>query len=293
MTFSRDLPAATTGWRDLIALALAEDVGNGDITTLSTVPEDAIATCTLHAKEPGVLSGVDVAEAVFAIVDPEIEFLTVKRNGERIDVGDTIARLAGSARSLLTAERTALNIMQRLSGVATSTARYVEATTGTSAMIVDTRKTTPGMRLLEKRAVLHGGGGNHRFGLADGVLIKDNHLAAIGGDHPVREAVRSARVLAPHTMKIEVEVTTLAELDEALAAGADIVLLDNMDTDTMAAAVQRRDATAPGTLLEASGGIRLERIAEIARIGIDLISVGALTHSSKALDISLEFSLSR
>jgi nicotinate-nucleotide pyrophosphorylase (carboxylating) len=293
MTISHDLPAATTGWRDLIALALAEDVGNGDITTLSTVPKDAIATCTLHAKEPGVLSGVDVAEAVFAIVDPEIEFVTVRHNGEGIGIGDTIARLTGSARSLLTAERTALNIMQRLSGVATSTARYVEATRGTGTMIVDTRKTTPGMRLLEKRAVLHGGGGNHRFGLADGVLIKDNHLAAIGGDHPVRDAVRSARTLAPHMMKIEVEVTTLAELDEALAAGADIVLLDNMDTDTMAEAVQRRDDTAPGALLEASGGITLERIAEIARIGMDLISVGALTHSSRALDISLEFSLSR
>ena len=291
MTISRNLPAATSSWRDLIDLALAEDVGNGDITTLSTVPEDATASGTLHAKQAGVLSGVDVAEAVFAIVDPEIGFEIVKRNGDRIEPGDTIARLAGNARSLLTAERTALNIMQRLSGVATATARYVAATAGTSARIVDTRKTTPGMRMLEKRAVLHGGGDNHRFGLADGVLIKDNHLAAIGGDHPVRDAVRSARRLAPHTMKIEVEVTTLAELAEALAAGADIVLLDNMDTATMAEAVRQRDAAAPGTLLEASGGITLERIAEIAATGIDLISVGALTHSSTALDISLEFAL--
>ncbi|HEV2127979.1 MAG TPA: carboxylating nicotinate-nucleotide diphosphorylase [Thermomicrobiales bacterium] len=293
MTIPRDLPAATSGWRDLIDLALAEDVGNGDITTLSTVAEDATATGTLLAKEAGVLSGVDVAEAVFAIVDPAITFKAVKRNGDPIEVGDTIARLAGSARSLLTAERTALNIMQRLSGVATATARYVDATKGTGATIVDTRKTTPGMRMLEKRAVLHGGGGNHRFGLADGVLIKDNHLAAIGGDHPVRDAVRSARKLAPHTMKIEVEVTTLAELDKALEAGADIVLLDNMDTTTMTEAARRRDVAAPGTLLEASGGITLERIAVIAATGIDLISVGALTHSSKALDISLEFALSR
>ncbi len=293
MTVSRDLPAATSGWRDLIDLALAEDVGNGDITTLSTVSEDATATGTLLAKEAGVLSGVDVAAAVFAIVDPEISVETVKRNGDRIEAGGVIARLAGPARSLLTAERTALNIMQRLSGVATATARYVAATEGTGATIVDTRKTTPGMRMLEKRAVLHGGGGNHRFGLADGVLIKDNHLAVIGGDHPVRDAVHSARKLAPHTMKIEVEVTTLTELDEALAAGADIVLLDNMDTATMAEAAQRRDAVAPGTLLEASGGITLERIADIAATGVDLISVGALTHSSKALDISLEFALSR
>jgi nicotinate-nucleotide pyrophosphorylase (carboxylating) len=228
---------------------------------------------------------------VFAIVDPGIAFEATCSNGDRVAPGDTIARLSGSARSLLTAERTALNIMQRLSGVATTTARYVAATEGTGAAIVDTRKTTPGMRMLEKRAVLHGGGRNHRFGLADGVLIKDNHLAAIGGDHPVGDAVTSARALAPHTMKIEIEVTTLDELDEALAAGADIVLLDNMDSPTMAEAVRRRDQAAPGALLEASGGITLERIPEIAATGVDLISVGALTHSSKALDISLEFAL--
>lgn len=291
MTIPRDLPAATSGWRDLIVLALAEDVGNGDITTLSTVSAGATASGTLQAKEDGILSGVDVAEAVFAIVDPEIAFETVRQNGDPVAVGDTIAHLTGPARSLLTAERTALNIMQRLSGVATTTARYVAATAGTAATIVDTRKTTPGMRMLEKRSVLHGGGGNHRFGLADGVLIKDNHLAAIGGDHPVRDAVVSARSLAPHTMKIEVEVTTLEELREALEAGADIVLLDNMDTATMAEAVNVRDALAPGTLLEASGGITIERIPEIAATGVDMISVGALTHSSKALDISLEFSL--
>ena len=286
---SRDLPAATSGWRALIELALAEDVGNGDITTLATVPESATASGTLHAKEDGVLSGVYVAEAVFAIVDPDIRFEAVRHSGDRIDVGDTIARLSGSARSLLTAERTALNILQRLSGVATVTARYVEATAGTDAKIVDTRKTTPGMRMLEKRAVLHGGGGNHRFGLADGVLIKDNHLAAIGGDHPVRDAVLAARTQAPHTMKIEVEVTTLEELADAFTARADIVLLDNMTTGTMTVAVQRRNEQAPGTWLEASGGITLERIPEIAATGVDMISVGALTHSSRALDISLEF----
>jgi nicotinate-nucleotide pyrophosphorylase (carboxylating) len=293
MTIPNDLPAATSGWRALIELALAEDVGNGDITTLATIPAEATASATLHAKEAGILSGVDVAAAVFAIVDPDIAFEATCANGDPIAPGDTIASLSGNARSLLTAERTALNIMQRLSGVATTTAAYVAATEGTRARIVDTRKTTPGMRMLEKRAVLHGGGANHRFGLADGVLIKDNHLAAIGGDHPVRDAVRSARALAPHTMKIEVEVTTLDQLDEALAAGADIVLLDNMDTPTMATAVTRRDASAHGVLLEASGGITLGRIPEIAATGVDLISAGALTHSSKALDISLEFALDR
>ena len=291
MTIPNDLPAATSGWRDLIELALAEDVGNGDITTLATIPAQATATGTLHAKEAGILSGVDVAEAVFAIVDLAIGFETVCHNGDEISPGDTIARLSGPARSLLTAERTSLNILQRLSGVATTTARYVAATAGTKARIVDTRKTTPGMRMLEKRAVLHGGGHNHRFGLADGVLIKDNHLAAIGGDHPVRDAVAAARALAPHTMKIEIEVTTLDELDEALEAGADIVMLDNMDNATMTEAARRRDQATPGTLLEASGGITLERIPEIAATGVDLISVGALTHSSKALDISLEFAL--
>lgn len=285
------LPAATSGWRDLITLALAEDVGNGDITTLSTVPASSTATGTLHAKEAGVLSGVDVAAAVFAIVDPDITVEVTRVNGDPIAVGDTIARLSGSARSLLTAERTALNILQRLSGVATMTARYVEATTGTNAVIVDTRKTTPGMRMLEKRAVVHGGGRNHRFGLADAVLIKDNHLAAIGGDHPVRDAVHAARAQAPHTMKIEVEVTDLDELTEALEAYADIVLLDNMDTATMATAVAQRSSRAPGTLLEASGGITLSRIAEIAATGVDMISVGALTHSATALDISLEFTV--
>jgi nicotinate-nucleotide pyrophosphorylase (carboxylating) len=290
---SRDLPAATSGWRSLVELALAEDVGNGDITTLATVAESATATGMLLAKEAGVLSGVDVAQAVFLIVDPEIDFEPLKRNGDRIEVGDTIARLSGPARSLLTAERTALNIMQRLSGVATITARYVEAVKGTNAQIVDTRKTTPGMRMLEKRAVLHGGGGNHRFGLADGVLIKDNHLAAIGGEHPVRDAVLAARRQAPHTMKIEVEVTTLDELADAVAAQADIVLLDNMTTEMMAAAVRLRDEETPGTRLEASGGITLERISEIAATGVDMISVGALTHSSRALDISLEFEVSR
>ncbi len=288
-----ELPAATSGWRDLIGLALAEDVGNGDITTLSTVPAEVTATGVLLAKEAGVLSGIDVTEAVFATVDSDIDFGATCANGERIDAGATIARLSGPARSLLTAERTALNILQRLSGVATVTARYVAATEGTRAKIVDTRKTTPGMRMLEKRAVLHGGGANHRFGLADGVLIKDNHLAAIGGDHPVRDAIRSARALAPHTMKIEVEVTTLDELDEALATGADIVMLDNMDTDKMTDAVQRRDRVSPGVLLEASGGITLARIPEIAATGVDLISAGALTHSATALDISLDFALNR
>jgi nicotinate-nucleotide pyrophosphorylase (carboxylating) len=202
-----------------------------------------------------------------------------------------LARVSGPARSLLVAERTALNLMQRLSGVATMTAQYVEETEGATSRVVDTRKTTPGLRLLEKLAVQHGGGQNHRFSLADGVLIKDNHLAAIGGEQRVTQAVRSARERAPHTLRIEVEVTTLAELDEALRAGADIILLDNMDNQQVAEAVARRDAADPRILLEASGGITLGRIRALAATGVDLISCGALTHSAPALDISLDLDI--
>jgi nicotinate-nucleotide pyrophosphorylase (carboxylating) len=286
--------AATTFQPDveaIIRLALSEDIGTGDVTSLATVPADRSAHGVLLAKADGVLSGIDVARKVFLTVDPSIAFTAHLADGDRIAHGTEIATVAGPARSLLTAERTALNLVQRLSGVATSTAVYVAATEGTSASIVDTRKTTPGLRLLEKRAVMHGGGRNHRFGLADGVLIKDNHLAAIGGARRITEAVERARQLAPHTLKIEIEVTTLEELREALDARADIIMLDNMDTATMHNAVEMREAHAHHALLEASGGITLKRIPEIAAVGIDLISVGALTHSSPALDISLDLAL--
>ncbi|MCO5218027.1 MAG: carboxylating nicotinate-nucleotide diphosphorylase [Thermomicrobiales bacterium] len=277
--------------RALIELALNEDIGTGDITSLATIPADRTATAVMLAKQDGVLSGMDVAESVFHTVDPSIEFEALKSNGESVSNPERIAIVRGNARNILTAERTALNFVQRLSGVATITAEYVTAIAGTKARIVDTRKTTPGMRLLQKRAVQHGGGSNHRFGLADGVLIKDNHLAAIGGAHRISDAISAARATAPHTLKIEIEVANLDELREALDAGADIVMLDNMDTITMAEAVVIRDAHRNHALLEASGGITLSRLPEIAATGIDLISSGALTHSAPSLDISLDITL--
>jgi nicotinate-nucleotide pyrophosphorylase (carboxylating) len=279
------------GWEAIVDLALAEDIGTGDITTLSTVPPETEATGRLLAKQAGVISGLVVAAWVCQRVDPAIVFQPLVADGDRVTPMTAIARVSGPARSLLTAERTALNLLQRLSGVATVTATYVGETTGSHSRVVDTRKTTPGLRLLEKHAVQHGGGHNHRFGLSDGVLIKDNHLAAVGGSHRIAEAIARARDLAPHTLKIECEVTTLDELDQALAAGADIVMLDNMDNDAIATAIQRRNEQAPGVLLEASGGITLGRIRSLADLGVDLISVGALTHSAPALDISLDLDL--
>ena len=279
------------GLEEIVDLALQEDIGTGDVTTLATVLADRMATGVMLAKQDGVISGIEAARFVFARVDPSIAFDPLVADGDRVTNPTPIVHLAGSARSILIAERTALNIMQRLSGVATITAAYVAATAGTKARIVDTRKTTPGMRMLEKHAVRHGGGHNHRFGLADGVLIKDNHLAAIGGPDRIAKAIAAARELAPHTLRVEVEVATLDELDQALSAGADIVMLDNMSTTTMAEAVRRRDAADPRVLLEASGGITLGRIPEIAATGVDLISVGALTHSAGSLDISLDLDL--
>lgn len=279
------------GVEEIVDLALQEDIGTGDVTTLATVPADRMATGVMLAKQDGVISGIEVARFVFARVDPAVTFTPLVADGDRVTNPTPIVRLAGSARSILIAERTALNLMQRLSGVATITAAYVAATAGTMARIVDTRKTTPGMRMLEKQAVRHGGGHNHRFGLADGILIKDNHLAAIGGPDRIAKAIAAARERAPHTLRVEVEVATLEELDQALAAGADIVMLDNMDTATMAEAASRRTAVAPRVLLEASGGITLGRIPEIAATGVDLISVGALTHSAGSLDISLDLDL--
>jgi nicotinate-nucleotide pyrophosphorylase (carboxylating) len=280
---------ARTGWEAIIDLALAEDIGTGDVTTLATVAEEAKAKATMLVKAEGVVSGLGVAGFVFRRVDPAIDFTPTVADGTRVQTRTAIAELAGPARSLLTGERVALNLIQRLSGVATMTARYVEAVAGTTARIVDTRKTTPGMRQLEKQAVRDGGGHNHRVGLADGVLIKDNHLAAIGGEDRVRRAVCQARAFAPHTLRIEVEVTTLAEAEEALSAGADVILLDNMDVTTMRRAVEVVGGRA---LLEASGGVTLDTVRAIAETGVDLISVGALTHSAPALDISLEFALS-
>jgi nicotinate-nucleotide pyrophosphorylase (carboxylating) len=279
------------GWEPIVALALAEDIGTGDVTSLATVAVGATATGTILAKSPGHISGIEVAAFVFASVDPAIGYEPLVSDGDRVDDRTPLARVAGPARSILTAERTALNLLQRLSGVATVTAAYVAETAGSRSRIVDTRKTTPGLRLLEKLAVQHGGGHNHRFGLADGILIKDNHLAAIGGPDRIATAVTRAREAAPHTLKVEIEVTSLEELDLAMAAGADIVMLDNMSTSDIAEAVTRRDGMNRGILLEASGGITLGRIRELAATGVDLISVGALTHSAPALDISLDLDI--
>jgi nicotinate-nucleotide pyrophosphorylase (carboxylating) len=264
---------------DLIDRALAEDVGSGDVTTATLVPEDAGGRATLTQKAPGVIAGLDVAAAVFARVDPELRWRTHAEEGVWRE-GGLVAEVAGASRSILTAERVALNILQRLSGVATLTARYVTAVEGTGARILDTRKTTPGMRSLEKRAVAAGGGVNHRIGLYDAILIKENHSAMAGG---VGEATRRA-LAAAKGLPVEVECATLDEVREALDAGAPRILLDNMSTDEMRAAVE---LTAGRAELEASGGVSLDTVRAIAETGVDFISVGALTHSAPALDISL------
>ncbi|HEV2529246.1 MAG TPA: carboxylating nicotinate-nucleotide diphosphorylase [Thermomicrobiales bacterium] len=274
------------GWDAIIDIALAEDVGTGDITTMATVAPDARSTARLVTKAAGVLSGVGVARQVFARVDSTISFETLVDDGGHVPSGTVIAAIEGPSHGILIAERTALNLIQHLSGIATLTCRYVDAVEGTGACIIDTRKTLPGLRMLEKAAVRHGGGKNHRIGLSDGVLIKDNHLAAIGGEDRVTRAIAAARATAPHTLRVEVEVTTLDEVHEAVAAGADAIMLDNMNIDAMREAV----AIVGGrSLTEASGGVNLETVRQIAETGVDLISVGRLTHSAPALDISLQF----
>ena len=275
-----------TAWEQLIDLALDEDLTGGDVTTLATIPAEATAKGVLLVKQDGVISGMRVAADIFARVDPRIGVIPTACDGDRVTAGTVIARLEGTARGVLSGERVALNLLQRLAGVATITAAFVDAVSGTKATIIDTRKTTPGLRALEKAAVRDGGGLNHRFGLGDGVLIKDNHLAAVGGPDRITKAVRAARAYAPHTLKIEVEVTTLPEVEEAVAAGADIILLDNMSPAEMAEAVKLVNRRA---LLEASGRERLETVRAIAESGVDLISIGALTHSAPSLDISLDF----
>jgi nicotinate-nucleotide pyrophosphorylase (carboxylating) len=267
----------------LIALALAEDLAQGDVTSASVIPADLMARAEVLIKAQGVLAGIDVAQAVCAAVDGSLAWQPLAADGQRVDAGGVVATIAGSARSILAAERTLLNFMQRLSGIATLTARYVAAIEGTGARLVDTRKTTPGWRALEKAAVRAGGGHNHRFNLGDGVLIKDNHLALAGQN--IAGAVAAARANAPHTVRIEVEVESLDGLRAALEARADIILLDNMSLEMMREAVGIAGGRA---LLEASGGITLERIRAVAETGVDLISCGAVTHSATALDISLE-----
>ncbi len=269
-------------WEAALDLWLREDLGHGDLTSALLIPEDQKGRGVILAKEEGVLAGLEVARAVFARVEAQVVFTPLAKDGKALQVGQEVARLEGPLRGILAGERLALNLLQRLSGIATLTRRYVEAVEGTGAVILDTRKTTPGLRALEKYAVRVGGGRNHRFGLFDGILIKDNHIRAVGS---VKEAVRRAKAQAPHSLKVEVEVTALEELREALEAGADLILLDNMDLETIREAVRLARGRA---LLEASGGMSLDRVRAVAETGVDYISVGALTHSARALDLSLE-----
>lgn len=270
----------------IITLALNEDIGTGDITTLSTIPEDKTATGRFVAKEDMILCGIDLAAHIFARVDPSIELKANFKDGDAVKKGDVIATVSGNAQNVLTGERTALNFMQRLTGIATRTHASVAEVAGTNAKITDTRKTTPGLRVLEKYAVRVGGGTNHRFNLADGVLIKDNHIAVSGG---IKNAVKNARAVIPHTLKIEVEVETKEQLAEALDAGADIIMLDNMSNNLMRECV---GIVAGRALVEASGNMGEKSLREVAETGVDIISIGALTHTVKAADISLKFQIS-
>ena len=269
------------GLEEALRAWLREDLGQGDLTSLLVVPEDIEGEAVILAKEGGVLAGLWVAERVFALADPRTAFAPLVAEGARVAEGTEVARVRGPLRGILAGERLALNLLQRLSGIATLTRAYVEALAGTKAQILDTRKTTPGLRALEKYAVRVGGGRNHRYGLFDWILIKENHVRAAGG---VGEAVRRAKARAPHYLKVEVEVRDLAELEEALEAGADLILLDNFPLEALREAVRRVGGRVP---LEASGNMTLERAKAAAEAGVDYVSVGALTHSAKALDLSL------
>ena len=269
------------GLEEALRAWLREDLGQGDLTSLLVVPEDIEGEAVILAKEGGVLAGLWVAERGFALADPRTAFAPLVAEGARVAKGTEVARVRGPLRGILAGERLALNLLQRLSGIATLTRAYVEALAGTKAQILDTRKTTPGLRALEKYAVRVGGGRNHRYGLFDGILIKENHVRAAGG---VGEAVRRAKARAPHYLKVEVEVRDLAELEEALEAGADLILLDNFPLEALREAVRRVGGRVP---LEASGNMTLERAKAAAEAGVDYVSVGALTHSAKALDLSL------
>ncbi len=268
----------------IIEAALQEDMPQGDITSEGLIPEDSRSRAIILAKEKGILAGLDVAARVFEKIDPEIEFKKEINDGQRFNTGDTLAILEGPSVSILKGERTALNFLQRMSGIATTTGRFVQAVKGTRAKILDTRKTTPGLRILEKYAVKMGGGQNHRQNLSDMVLIKDNHLKLVGG---VAEAVKKAKDRVASGIKVEVEATCLDEVQEAFRSGADMVMLDNMTLDKMKEVVEWVKGRIP---LEASGSITLEKIKEIAALGIDFISVGSLTHSYRSVDLSLEFS---
>jgi nicotinate-nucleotide pyrophosphorylase (carboxylating) len=280
--FPLELPARLV--ETAVAAALAEDLGSeGDITTDAIVPAEAKGEAAIVARQTGVMAGLDLAEAAFRTLDPHIRFVRVVLDGDTVASGGTIATVAGRTRAILTGERTALNFLGRLSGIATLTASYVKAVEGTAARIACTRKTTPGLRALEKSAVRAGGGVNHRFGLYDAILVKDNHIAAAGGLSKALERLIPRR---GHLVKIEVEVETLDQLKEALEFPIDAVLLDNMDAETLRQAVK---LVAGRVTTEASGGVTLETVRKIAETGVEVISVGALTHSPRNLDSSLEW----
>ncbi|MBY3625523.1 carboxylating nicotinate-nucleotide diphosphorylase [Acinetobacter sp. CUI P1] len=276
--YNEELVQSIKGW-------LREDVGSGDVTTQMTIPVGHESKGIIHAKEDGIICGIPIAELVFEIVDPTLSFTALVEEGQAVTKGTVIIEVEGSTHAILTGERLALNLMQRLSGVASRTASFVQVLDGLPTRLVDTRKTTPGHRMLEKYAVRVGGGFNHRFGLYDAVMIKDNHIKGAGG---IRQAVGRARKNIPHTMSIEVETENLEQVEEALAAGADIIMLDNMSNEMMKQAVARIKAKAPHVKTEASGNVSLETVRGIAETGVDVISVGRLTYSFSSLDISLD-----
>jgi len=281
------LSSAENQLNALIDMALDEDIGGGDITSESLIPKSLQAKTTIIAKVEGVLAGVDLAKLVFIKVDSHLKFKASLRDGTKLDPGDIIATITGNARSILKAERVSLNFLQRLSGIATQTKQYVDLIKDLPVDILDTRKTTPGMRLLEKYAVSMGGGRNHRFNLGDGILIKDNHLASLRAQGmTLKEIVIKAKQNAQDGLNVEVEVTNLKEVEEAVSAAADIIMFDNMTPAQMRRAVKIVPAN---IYTEASGGITLKNVRAVAETGVNYISIGALTHSSKALDISLEF----
>lgn len=268
----------------LIALSLDEDLGAaGDITSNALIPADATGTAELLAKEQLVVSGLEAFARVFQYIDPDVQMELLRKDGQEVKPKVVVARISGRLRSLLAGERTALNLVQRASGIATLAQQAMTTVRGSKLKVLDTRKTTPGMRTLSKDAVRHGGAFNHRFGLFDGVLIKDNHIAAVGGS--IREAIRRAKANAPRLVKIEIEVTSIKQLEEALDEGADVIMLDNMDDEMVLEAVQ---VTAGRVPLEVSGGVTLDRLPRLAKLGVDFVSMGALTHSARAMDLSLE-----
>jgi len=279
------MPELSPAVARLIELALEEDLGRGDVTTAAVIGADVSGEADIIAREPLVVAGIAVTEAVFRRVDRALDVTRAVADGARVDENARVLSVFGPAASILAAERTALNFLQRLSGVATSTRAYVEAVRGTTLRICDTRKTTPGFRLLEKEAVRAGGGSNHRFDLGSGVLIKDNHIAIAGS---IGKAIEGARRTAPHGLQIEVEVDTIRQLDEALEGDADIILLDNFSDARIEEAMSHVRQYEPQPLIEISGGVTLDRLRGLADAGVDIVSVGALTHSARAVDLSLE-----